>query len=726
MSAVEQTPAPAGPDTTPKPTSRRRRVAAAVARWDWRSHPPQWATVNISLALLWVTWAAWKLGVPPAVAFIGGALGALGAIAAAMIAEAGTAVIWWRLACWALPAIWAAASLQWSPWQPVVLVCGLALAISLGVISAAVRRVRRTARQVALAKAARGTGLTGSALAVAPADEVWQADTSEDSKVPALGANWTARIRRVCRIKGAQVTDIAMWPQGTGYTLRVKLPLGGVSWRQIQAFSEELAEDAGLAPDCGVTVKPSKERRGIAEIQVTHRNMMSETHLAPADYSPTSIYQRAGIGILPDGTVFRVALKWVWMVLIGQPDSGKTSMLHLINLFLFRCTDTVVWHIDIGGGGGISRPWVTPWHEGRAPHPNADWAATTKQEAELMCRAALAIIEGRKRHYRDRMDDGKIICSPEVPHIVIVSDETANLPERVKDLLVQATQTGRAAGVRGITCALRATAEDLPRAIKQHSRLRIGMRASDADEIRYLFDAPGKIDPELASERGSGWVEHQDEDETGKPVGRKYLTPFKAFFLPDRQIDEAAVAVAPLRPQLDAASAALADSVSADRRAYTDRWKRVIPELFVIEDEVAPVQGDPDRAARIQEAEARQRDLHETGGSVDERLGRLSALRDKILGSDGEDDTSSEGVDREMWAELTGGLVDNLSDVLAVVDQAGPGGIGPAEIHRRVNASRAEADQIDIKTVQRKLDELLSSGAVVKPRRGVYISALHQ
>jgi S-DNA-T family DNA segregation ATPase FtsK/SpoIIIE len=718
------TPPPAAP---PQAGPRRQAETGKDRRWfqnwNWRSHPPALATINIAAALFTATWIGHDLSVSLNVALIGGAIGALGALTAAMLDERPGALIAWRIACWALPSGWAAAALAWSPWHPVVFVAGAAAAVGFGVIAAAVRTARRTAEQVALAKAARGTGLTGTALTTAAADEVWRSDKPEATSIEALAANWTARIKRVAHTK-VIVTEVGMWSQGTGYTLRLKLPLGGTSWRDLANVTEALAEDAQLPADCGITVKGGG-RRGTAEMKVVHRNMLKETHPAPADYSPTSIYEPARLGILPDGALFKVVFKWVWFSITGQTDSGKSSLLHLINFYLFRCIDTIVWHIDVGGGGGISRPWVTPWHEGRAPHPNVDWVATTVEEVELMLRVAMAITEGRKRIYPDRLQDGKLVCSAEVPHIEIISDETATLPERLKDGILAVCQTSRAAGIRGGTCALRPTADDLPTAIKKLSRLRIGMRVSDREEIGYLFDNAGKVDPELAKWQGSGWVEQQDEDGDGEPVGPKYVTPAKMQYLNDAQIEEAAVAVAHLRPDLDAPSAALADAAVPGIRAYSDRWKRTLPHLFLIGDgepDTDSREADPNRDARIAAAEARQEELHRTGGSVAERLNRMDELKEQILNAP--TDSPAQGVDPETVAELTEGLPgDNLVAVFTVVDRAGAAGIGPAEILRSVNAARDTDKQITVKTVQRKLDELVSTEVVVKTGRGVYVAA---
>ncbi|PRY56414.1 hypothetical protein [Glycomyces artemisiae] len=724
--------APPGAAPRPAPARPRGRFAAWVASWDWASHPPGWVVVNLASLLALTTWIGHRADLPWTVALIVGAVGAAAAAGAAMIAEDGPAVIWWRVACWLVPALWAVPALVWSPFQPFVLGAAVALAIAAYLIGKAIRLARRTAKAAALGLAAKRAGMTPEALKVAPADAVWKGEDPASTDEAALAANWEARIARVCRIKGVRVERVGIWRQGNGYTVIVKLPPGGTSAQDIARCAEGLAEDAQLASDCGVTVKPGHQgRRGYAEILVTHRNAMADTYPAPRDYTPVSIYDRAVLGILPDGAAIRIAFKWLWFVISGQTDAGKTSILHLILMWFGRCADTLPWVIDVGGGGGLARPWVRPWFEGRTKDPAVDWVATTDAEADLMCDVALAILKGRKRVYANDLDDGKIRCSPDLPHIAIVSDETATLPERVKSKLVAINQQGRASGVRGGTGVLRATAEDLPTAIKKHSRFRIGMRVSDRDEIRYLFDTPGKVDPALADWQGSGWVEHQDEDADGNPVGRKYLTPFKALFTPDAQIDEAAVAVGHFQPKLDAPSVALADSVSRTTRAYTDRWARTLPTLFLLDDAPAgpAPEADPERAARIAEAEADQARRHAEGGTITERLARLNELSQKITSGTEAEPTPEETpeVDLTQFTELTRGLeitfTDNLASVLAAVDAAGPDGTTPVKILEWVNHWREPGQQITAKTVQRKLGDLVESKAVIRTGRGTYVAA---
>jgi hypothetical protein len=134
------------------------------------------------------------------------------------------------------------------------------------------------------------------------------------------------------------------------------------------------------------------------------------------------------IGKLLTGEDATVHLAQEEFVLVGQVGSGKTNALNVLTGQLARCADVLVWHIDLAGAG-LSRPWVTPTHEGRAPMSAVDWVATTEAEALLMTQAAIQIIDGRKRAYAKRMRAANADVLPvdqEVPQIVIVVDEGAS------------------------------------------------------------------------------------------------------------------------------------------------------------------------------------------------------------------------------------------------------------------------------------------------------------
>src|SRR5690606_34580655 len=90
---------------------------------------------------------------------------------------------------------------------------------------------------------------------------------------------------------------------------------------------------------------------------------------------------------------------------------------------------------------------LRPWLDGQAERPAIDWVATDEAEATRMLDFAVAAIQ-RKVAYADLMeqvDDDKVPSSAEIPHIIVISDETADLPAAVKQRLVElSNQIGRA------------------------------------------------------------------------------------------------------------------------------------------------------------------------------------------------------------------------------------------------------------------------------------------
>ncbi len=146
-------------------------------------------------------------------------------------------------------------------------------------------------------------------------------------------------------------------------------------------------------------------------------------------------------------------------------------------------------------------------------------------------------------------NDDKLPVDRDVPEIVIVADEYAELPLKVQQNLESISNTGRAAGVRVLNCALRGTADIVSSNVKKQAQLRIGMRVSDADELAFLFGWNGRTpSPEDAPYEGCGFL----------MLGQDTPRPFKGYRLRPNQIEDIAIAVADSRPSLDAASASAA------------------------------------------------------------------------------------------------------------------------------------------------------------------------
>lgn len=168
--------------------------------------------------------------------------------------------------------------------------------------------------------------------------------------------------------------------------------------------------------------------------------------------------------------------------------------------------------------------------------------------------------------------------SPQVPQIIILVDEFADLPRAVKERLETISNTGRGAGVRVMTCVLRATMAEIPRPMVVQAATRIAMRVNDEGELQYLFDWgwSTRFDISAATAPGMGWV----------TCNRQAAQQFQAWRLVPSRIDAVSVELAERRPQLDQVSVALAGPY------YPTRWQRVLPIMFPL-GSVAPAPRSP-------------------------------------------------------------------------------------------------------------------------------------
>ncbi|WP_331727269.1 hypothetical protein OG871_39905 (plasmid) [Kitasatospora sp. NBC_00374] len=381
------------------------------------------------------------------------------------------------------------------------------------------------------------------------------------------GQQWEARIQRVTNIQGCRVVGIATWEANTGYTVEVLLPPGGVTWKQVKANEEGFGSDLRLAEGCGVEVAAGRAK-GTAIIRVSTVNVMAQNLPFPMDLSPTSIDNPFEIGRHRDATPTLGSLAYICGLGIGDTGSGKTNTLGVINAQLLRTVDAIVWHIDTTGAG-LALPWLTSWAlDGAYARPVLDWVAPTHDEARAMVRMGIQIIERRKTRYQRRMrevNDTKLPVGPDVPEIVIVVDETADLPNDIKNDIVTIQNTGRAMRVRVLVASLRATSDSIPVPMKKRATWRWGMFVTDPEELSYLFAGYQSVDPSDAPWPGCGFNAY----ESTKP------RPFKAYMLDPRNMDAIAKGVWERRPLLDQISRDVDYGIY-----YGSRWARTLPLLY--------------------------------------------------------------------------------------------------------------------------------------------------
>lgn len=494
------------------------------------------ATAQAAAGIVAVSGVGEVVGVHPAYGLAAAGIGAVGHLVAGAHRAYTPSAVLYRLACWAGAGGW----LTWAlasdaPWWDVNGLATLAVgAVGAGMMAPLANR--------------RGEGGGRSALVLRSTARV-----SEE---------WEARFRRVCQVS-VTVTAIRPWPTGAGYDVHGKLPPGGATLSALRSRCEALATDADLPIGCGVEIEPGESRATFVAHVSTVNRLEAETIPYPEDYSPTSIYDPIDLGEHRNSSVARVLLREDSVVVIGQKRSGKTNTLDVITTGVGRCRDAVVMHIDLNGGG-VSQAWLHPWLTGQTERPAVTWAAASPEEALYLTTAALAIAKHRKSAYREFKvnSDSKLLrLSAELPEIVIVVDEAAEsmgtgahrdpILRQVRANLEEIQRIGGNEGVNVVLSGLRATQDVISPAVIKQSRVRIGMLVQDQEELAYLFGWQHRdaIDPADLSGKGTGFI----------ATGSQTPAPFKAYFMTPSQITRAAIAIANQRPELDPASAEVAD-----------------------------------------------------------------------------------------------------------------------------------------------------------------------
>jgi hypothetical protein len=554
----------------------------ATRRVDWSfgpGHGPVSGVVNASLSALALTMVAELAGITPLWGLTGGIAIGTGAMIAALWQHAPGRVLAYRALCWVAAGGWSA----WALWLPAgtlpgpwtrnalaVLVIGTAAAAFVGLgLQHAQRKDEQQHQQDV--EAVMG--------------DLHRAE--QQRKHERVAAAWQAEIRRQTG-KEVTVVGVEFWEPNTGFTLDLQLPRDGTTIDDLKRLETTLAAAMDVPPGCAVELIDPGISRQVVHIRVGTEDALAQDHHLPDDCEMNTIENDLSLGIKADRTDATVNVRYNNLVLVGQVDSGKSNELNVVTRQLARCTDCLVWAIDKTGNGRYPRPWVRAWKEDRTDAPAIDWVAPNDDEALLMTRAALAIIEGRTADYEQLMFEqgwDKIMVSPEIPQIVIITDEFGSLTGEVKDNLKEISDTGRGAGVRVISCALEATGQYIPRAMITQSRERVGMRVQDETQLQYLFDTTwrsGRFDMSSMRVRGSG-VFSSDAAPPEK---------FKGWLINPARIDAESVTVGPWRPELDDASVRRADTLTVEVRTdmgkvqrrftqvYTDRWERTLPLIF--------------------------------------------------------------------------------------------------------------------------------------------------
>ncbi|MET8498752.1 hypothetical protein [Streptomyces microflavus] len=383
---------------------------------------------------------------------------------------------------------------------------------------------------------------------------------------------WHERLERLFRLEGHQVDGVRPWKGDIGYTVLVTMPS---NTPELPADAvRKLAVDLRLPKGGGIQILDG-ETYGQTLIRVTAVDVLAKVvdlPDGPEDTTVTSIYDGLPLGLKPDGEEARIAVVDECALVVGQTGSGKTNTVNTANAGALRTDNTVVMHIDVTGAG-ISLPWLHSWAvDGTANVPLIDWTADTIEEAHILCDTVIAGIAARKTGHQDLLtEDDKLTVTHDLPEVLVAVDEIAELTPGLLRKLDTIVNTGRAVRVRVLVCGLRATQDVITAAMKKQSRVRVGMRVSDPEELSHLFPTGGgRINPKAAPYKGCGFYSSPDEDDVVSDP-----TAFKGYRIKPKQIRALSVAYADRRPQLE--------PVFLDTEPtlyYASRWGRILPRIY--------------------------------------------------------------------------------------------------------------------------------------------------
>ncbi|MBT2511046.1 hypothetical protein J7I98_35545 [Streptomyces sp. ISL-98] len=383
---------------------------------------------------------------------------------------------------------------------------------------------------------------------------------------------WHERLERLFRLEGHEVEGVRPWKGDVGYTVRVRMPS---NTPELPANAvRKLAVDLRLPKGGGVQIMDG-EVYGQTLIRVTAVDVLAKVidlPDAPEDTTVTSIYDGIPLGLKPDGEEARIAVVDECALVVGQTGSGKTNTVNTANAGALRTDNTVVMHIDVTGAG-ISLPWLHAWAvDGTANVPLIDWTADTIEEAHILCDTVIAGIGARKSGHQDLLtEDDKLTVTHDLPEVLVAVDEIAELTPGLLRKLDTIVNTGRAVRVRVLICGLRATQDVITAAMKKQSRVRVGMRVSDPEELSHLFPTGGgRINPKSAPYKGCGFYSSPDEDDVVNDP-----TAFKGYRIKPKQIRALSVAYADRRPKLEPV---FLDTEPA--LYYASRWGRILPRIY--------------------------------------------------------------------------------------------------------------------------------------------------
>jgi hypothetical protein len=195
--------------------------------------------------------------------------------------------------------------------------------------------------------------------------------------------------------------------------------------------------------------------------------------------SITSITEPVNLGPFEDATPCRVLFLRRHAIFGGTTGSGKSGGLNVLLANLSACSDVIIWAIDLKKGMELG-----PWQE------CIDRLATTPGQATTLLRDAVAILEARAEFLAAH---GRRIWepSPEMPALVIIIDEYAELAEEAPEAMRYTdslARLGRAVAVTMVAATQRPTQKAMGQgAVRSQMDLRICFRVRERRDVDLVL-----------------------------------------------------------------------------------------------------------------------------------------------------------------------------------------------------------------------------------------------
>lgn len=336
-------------------------------------------------------------------------------------------------------------------------------------------------------------------------------------RIAPMMSQWVKHVEDAVHFRPFPV-EYKEWDNGKGFTILWEVPQGRAV-KTLTGAGELIGDNARIPDGCSIEFTASGVRgRVYMNVQTVPPSEHSDP--IPGDMSPLSINGATLLGEDMTGHVITAALRQACILLIGATGTGKTNTLATIIAQLLRCTDVLVWGIDLGKGQQGFGKFIRTTKEGRELR-GLDWTAGGIDAAIRVIEAGIAVAK-----HRDN-GSGKVKITAERPMIFIVIDEGAELlaltSEQRKDRryvyaserLYTLLRVGRSGGVRVILTGTAATTATLgSTTVKQNCSVKLVLTGGDqssqettASNLQYTIGAVRGIDRTHLRAAGAGVLE---------------------------------------------------------------------------------------------------------------------------------------------------------------------------------------------------------------------------